>query len=449
MTTSLIPFLLGLLVTAGLLIPLILRLRAAAVSANDGVDAFLEQIGELKKSHAQLQEDRQSLTQFLKEFPHLARDLFSGFGERQVPATVLQVVQRSLEPAHAVVLVRRGLPNGENKESARLVVAAVAPEGSPYKLGTQVPLDRGELAFVAETQIVMNRHDLTSETAQSRIKPGPDILPGLNPDLIAPLVFDQETLGLIAVARPRRHAGDSKAALQLIAQTGAQALHSAATYSRMRNSAEMDDLTRAFNKRHMEQALSELIYRTACSAYDRRASGDQAATPGLSVFLFDIDHFKHYNDTNGHLAGDKLLQELSRTVQENIRKDDIFGRFGGEEFLLVLPNTTLAQAQAAANNVRTVIAGKAFPFADRQPLGVLSVSGGVAEYPHHGMDAASLLKAADAALYEAKGAGRNCVTAATRRQPGALPTGAQPGDTQPLSPESQPVVPPVGVVKLS
>src|SRR5207245_1941707 len=233
-----------------------------------------------------------------------------------------------------------------------------------------------------------------SETARSRIKQGPDALPGLRPDFIAPLVFDQETLGLILVARPRKTAGDTKAALRLIAQTGAQALHAAASYSRMRTSAEMDGLTQIFNKGHMEQALTDLIYRTACLSYDRRSLGDQEPSAGLAILLFHIDHVKHYNDTNGHLAGDKLRQELAQAVHESVRKDDIFGRFGGEEFLLILPNTGLDQALVAANKIRTVITGRPFAFADRQPMGALSVSGGVAEYPQDGTDTGSLLPAA-------------------------------------------------------
>jgi diguanylate cyclase (GGDEF)-like protein len=433
---TLIPFVLGLLVTAGLLVPLILRLRAAAREASAQVDALGDVLGWLQKGHAQLEEDQQSLTQFLKEFPHLARDLFSGPTERQIPGTILQIVQRSLEPVHAIVLVKRG-SEGEPEEAARLVVAAVAPEDSPFKLGTEIPSDRGEIGFAAEAQIVMNRQDLASETAQSRIKPGPDALPGLRPDLIAPLVFDQETLGLIVVARPRKTAGDSKAALRLIAQTGAQAIYAAASYSRIRISAEMDGLTRTFNKRHIEQALTQLIYRTACAAYDRRNRGDQGPPPGLSILLYDIDHFKHYNDSHGHLAGDKLLQELAQTVQESIRKEDILGRFGGEEFLLILPNTTLPEALRVADKIRTMIAGRPFPFADQQPMGALTISGGVAEYPHDGTDAASLQQAADAALYEAKRSGRNRVVAASR----------PPAETPPDAAEDSPAPAPVGRVK--
>ena len=422
--STLIPFLLGLLVTAGLLVPLVLRLRAAAGEANEKAGDAADQLAKLQEREARLREDQQSLTQFLKEFPHLARDLFGGRSERQIPEMLLHAVQSSLEPAHAILLVKHERPEAEPSEGVRLMVAAVAPEGSPYKLGTEVPFHSGDVGFAAESQLVVNREDLASETARSRIKQGPDALPGLRPDFIAPLVFDQETLGLILVARPRKTAGDTKAALRLIAQTGAQALHAAASYSRMRTSAEMDGLTQIFNKGHMEQALTDLIYRTACLSYDRRSLGDQEPSAGLAILLFDIDHFKHYNDTNGHLAGDKLLQELAQAVHESVRKDDIFGRFGGEEFLLILPNTGLDQALVAANKIRTVITGRPFAFADRQPMGALSVSGGVAEYPQDGTDTGSLLQAADAALYEAKRSGRNRMVTAARPRSGSPPGGS-------------------------
>ena len=110
-------------------------------------------------------------------------------------------------------------------------------------------------------------------------------------------------------------------------------------------------------------ALSDWIQRASAAPGERPGSRG-----GVSIFLFDIDHFKHYNDTNGHLAGDRLLQELAQAVQESVRKGDIFGRFGGEEFLLILPNTGLAQALVAADKIRTLIAGRPFAFADRQPM---------------------------------------------------------------------------------
>jgi diguanylate cyclase (GGDEF)-like protein len=406
--STLAPFLLGLLVTAGLLVPLILRLRGQARDADAHATAAEKQLADLKKSRTETEESQRALAHFLKEFPHAARDLFSGLTERQVPGALLRVLQRSLDPAQALVLVRRG----QASENLRLVVAATYPEGDTALLNKEVSGTAGEVGFVVESQLVVTRPDLAAGSVQERIKPGPDALPGFRADLYAPLVFDQDTLGVIAVARPKRVVGDGKAALRLIAQTGAQALHAATSYSQVRVTAEVDGLTSAYNKRYVEQALSDLIYRTACAAYDRRSAGSGSSPDTVSIFLFDLDHFKHYNDTNGHLAGDSLLQDLARLVQASIRQDDIFGRFGGEEFLLIMPNTDLSHALAAANKLRGAIAARKFVSADKQPMGVISVSGGVAEYPSDGIDAPTLLRAADEALYEAKRQGRNRVVAA-------------------------------------
>jgi diguanylate cyclase (GGDEF)-like protein len=411
MSSSSIPFILGLIVTAGLLLPALLRLKTSVTEQARRAESLKRELHDLRRTNSQMEEEQRFLNNFLKDYPHVAKELYSGLKERQIPGALLDVVKKSLEPQQAVVFVRRGGKDGDSDKS-RLAVAAATAEGGSIKLGTEIPGDTGALGYVAEAQIIMSRDELATEAVSTRIKPGPT-LAGLPTDLVVPLVFDKETLGLIALSRPRRTSGDAKAALRLIAQTGAQALHNAAAYTRMKNTAEMDGLTRVFNKRHMEQQLFELIYRTACAAYDQRDTSAAQASDALSIFLFDIDNFKHYNDSNGHLAGDKLLQELSRLVQENIREDDIFGRFGGEEFLLILPRTNLAQSLAAANKVRGVIAAHKFPFSERQPLGSLSVSGGVAEYPYDGMDAVSLLKAADQGLYEAKRQGRNRIVAAS------------------------------------
>jgi diguanylate cyclase (GGDEF)-like protein len=407
-SAAFIPFFLGLAITAGLLVPILLRLRSTVGEARAEKMAANHQVSTLKRTTTQLEEDLRFLTQFLKDYPRLARELYSGLSERQIPGVLLGIIQRSLDPQQVAVLVRRSAEKGDRNRVPRLVVAAAYPDGAAVKVGTEVPLETGEIGYAAEAQMVMTRGDLLTEAAASRVKPGPSLTGMPQPEQIAPLVFDQDTLGVIVVHKPRK-SGDPKAALHLVAQTGAQVLHTAAQVSRMKTTAEMDGLTRVYNKKHMEQALNEFVYRAACAAYDRRDAGESQSVPGLSVFLFDIDNFKNYNDTNGHLAGDKLLQELARLVGDSVRKDDVFGRFGGEEFLLILPNTNAKQAMLAAEKIRTMLANHPFPFADKQPLKAVSVSGGIAEYPVHGLDAAGLLHAADEALYEAKRSGRNRV----------------------------------------
>ena len=96
-------------------------------------------------------------------------------------------------------------------------------------------------------------------------------------------------------------------------------------------------------------------------------------------------------------------------MHDGVRKGDVFGRFGGEEFLLIQPETDALAALATAEKLRTLVASHPFAFAEKQPLGCLSISGGVAGYPLHGADAAGILSAADEALYRAKRSGRNRV----------------------------------------
>lgn len=406
-----VAFFLGLVVTAGVLIPLLLRMRASVADAQGSSGVVTHQVQTLRRTNAQLQEDLNFLTHFLKDYPRLARELYGGLGEREIPGVLLSIVQRSIDPQQIAVLVRRD--EDKSGKGPRFAVCAAYPEGAAVKGGAELPVDTGEVGFAAEAQIVVTRQELEEAATAARVKPGPS-LPGLpSPDIIAPLVFDQETLGVILLAKPRKK-GDPTAALRLVAQSGAQVLHTAAQVSRMRLTAEMDGLTRVFNKKHMDQTLNELVYRTACAAYDRRGDGAASPAQSLSVFLFDLDHFKNYNDQNGHLAGDKLLQELAGLVQTHIRKNDIFGRFGGEEFLLVFPHTTAGQALAAAEKIRNVIATHDFPFGEKQPLKRLSVSGGVSSYPEDGLDAAGLLRSADEALYEAKRQGRDRVLPAKR-----------------------------------
>src|SRR5262245_608890 len=131
----------------------------------------------------------------------------------------------------------------------------------------------------------------------------------------------------------------------------------------------------------------------------------------VSVFLLDIDHFKQYNDTNGHLDGDELLKRMGGLLRENSRENEVVGRYGGEEFLVIMPGTTKETELKVAERIRMLVEGTPFDHAGRQPAGKVTISGGVATWPGDGDDVDALLRNADAALYEAKRAGRNRVVA--------------------------------------
>jgi diguanylate cyclase (GGDEF)-like protein len=131
----------------------------------------------------------------------------------------------------------------------------------------------------------------------------------------------------------------------------------------------------------------------------------------LSVIMLDLDHFKHFNDTFGHEAGDVLLRSLGSFLHNNVRGGDVACRFGGEEFVLILPEAPLEAARQRAEELR-IGCSDLFVQHRGQALGAVTVSLGVAAFPEHGSTAEALLSAADAALYRAKQEGRNRVVVA-------------------------------------
>jgi diguanylate cyclase (GGDEF)-like protein len=131
---------------------------------------------------------------------------------------------------------------------------------------------------------------------------------------------------------------------------------------------------------------------------------------GFAVLMADIDHFKQYNDTYGHLAGDKVLVRVAEILREAIRNVDYAARYGGEEFFVMMPETTLEGAVEVADRIRARLAGQIIAG------GRVTISVGVAEFPIHGDTPEALIATADAALYEAKREGRNRVLRARRAE---------------------------------
>ncbi|GAK58876.1 diguanylate cyclase with PAS/PAC and GAF sensors [Candidatus Vecturithrix granuli] len=167
----------------------------------------------------------------------------------------------------------------------------------------------------------------------------------------------------------------------------------------LRVEAIRDPLTKLYNRRYMETSLQREIYR---------ATRDQ--TP-VGLLLLDIDHFKRFNDTYGHPVGDLLLQEMGNILQCSVRLEDIVCRYGGEEFLLILPGASLT----ITNNRATEILDKvrSFQFAYQEKFLHVTVSIGVAAIPDHGCELEKVIHAADTALYQAKANGRNQVSMAS------------------------------------
>ena len=129
--------------------------------------------------------------------------------------------------------------------------------------------------------------------------------------------------------------------------------------------------------------------------------------------MIDIDHLKDFNDTYGHTMGDALLQNLGEFLQSHVRGEDVACRYGGEEFILIMPNTSIATAEERAEYLREAVKQLQVE-SDSQPSDGITLSLGIAIYPEHGRTMEAVLRAADAALYRAKQEGRDRVVIAEK-----------------------------------
>ncbi len=393
-----------LLVLLGVCFVLMALARSGAKRARARVDALEQMTRELRSGsarRAELEQDRRLVRLFLRELPLFMRELNGKKRVREIPSVMIDFVSRIFEPRGAVVLLRR-TPARSNPEKEHQVIAAAAA-GAALRPGTVLRPGCGILDRVLEAGRTFDRREF--EKSQLEGDEEGDEQTDFRADLASPMWMDGEILGVIALSQPKENRGEAKYLLELIAQAGALALSNARAFNQIRSAADLDALTGILNK----GAMSFLLEQAA-----ERAAKDHST---LSIFLFDIDSFKNYNDVNGHLAGDELLRLLPRLVAENVRSDDVFGRYGGEEFLLILPERAPDEALLVAEKIRSLIEEQDFPFGKSQPLGAITVSGGVASLPDHAQDAEGLLRAADEALYRAKQIGRNRVLCAEDSRP--------------------------------
>jgi diguanylate cyclase (GGDEF)-like protein/PAS domain S-box-containing protein len=236
--------------------------------------------------------------------------------------------------------------------------------------------------------------------------------------LCVPLVAQGQAIGMLHLGalEVRSHLGaPSSAAAESLAVSLAEHLGLSLTSLRLRDSLRnqsiRDPLTGLFNRRYLEATLEREMRRSTRSGLP------------LGLMMFDLDHFKRFNDTYGHLAGDSLMREIAASVQRHSRSEDAACRFGGDEFVLMIPETTLDVVLRRAEEFRSAVGGMDFVH-EGTVLHTTSVSIGVAAFPDHAREVETLVQAADEAMYRAKHAGGDLVEVATAVEP----TGPAPGE---------------------
>ena len=374
---------------------LVMSIRRSAL-ARHAVEEELKDVRESSsRRFRRLEQDLNFMREFFQIFASLLGEMHAERQVRMIPKALLKAIVQIYRPEVAAVLVKRKPVANDPDSSEKLSVAALHSTRGTLRDGLEFRFGEGQVGIVANRQQVMVRKDFEDDQLwnyeKSRVTAEPTW------DIVAPMVVGEKTLGVLAIARPDRHHDTERDVLEMIARIGALTTQNVAAYHQKEVEAEHDKLTDIFNKGALLKRLDLAIIRA------RKTSSK------VSVFIFDLDNFKIYNDTNGHLAGDRLLSRLARLIKETVRADDVFGRFGGEEFLLVMPGRSGSQAMTAAGLVRKRIEDCPFEGGGTQPLGKVTISGGVACFPDDAVDGVELLRAADTALYKAKQAGRNQV----------------------------------------
>ncbi len=264
----------------------------------------------------------------------------------------------------------------------------------------KIRIGEGRIGAVAQYRRLLAAEDfanLDSKTREAIVRAPSRI----DTAIAAPLVAHGQLIAVLNVGGTVRSSSAlRKELLSVLANLGATALESQLNFERLEREATTDGLTGLSNVKNFKEKFRQELSRAA--RYGRP----------LSVFLMDVDHFKIYNDQNGHPAGDQCLRATAEVLRTQSRITDLPARYGGEEFAVLLPETDAAGALVFAEKIRAAVAARDFPFREKQPLRCVSISGGVASFPDHGKDLETLIAAADRVLYQCKEGGRNRVAAA-------------------------------------
>jgi two-component system, cell cycle response regulator len=331
---------------------------------------------------------------------------------------LLREVNHDLDPRHGLAQVSDGIARTlvDTFGYQRAVVWLSEDEDLVAMGGARLePAARAELGtrrVAAEAYPLRNAFQESGPWPVRRADPRPGALERMlgvdSPLVLVPLGTEERQLGMVTAEVPRRMGrrprlrGRDLRLLSMLAGEASLVLDNARLHAELRARAVTDALTGLPNHGFFQQRLSEELDRMA----RRAAAGEQRV---LSVVLFDLDHFKRVNDSFGHQVGDAVLRQAAQATDRMLRSSDVVCRYGGEEFAIVLPDTTAASAVRACERMQTALHQLRVETPDGSRVGPITASFGIASAVGADRDRASLIRAADEALYEAKRRGRDRV----------------------------------------
>ena len=349
-----------------------------------------QQMEKQERLAAELADSRSSLTGQVERLNQRTRDI-------QLLNDLGDTLQSCVTTDEAFPVISAYLPRLLPVSSGALFMHDPANETytAMAEWGDAPPVEQAFLAQDCWALRLGRPHVVTRTTVAVPCRHAPDA--GEGGALCIPMTASGKTIGLFHVTR---FPEESHAFALSVADRIGLSLSNLMLRSDLRQLSIHDPLTGLFNRRYMEETLD---------LETRRAVRKEQS---IGVIMLDIDHFKSFNDRFGHAAGDELLRALAALTQAHLRAGDIACRYGGEEFLLILPEASLEAAMRRAEDLRQRVKSMEVKH-QGTALGQVTISLGVAVYPDHGRTRELLQSAADVALYAAKAGGRDRVVAAT------------------------------------
>jgi diguanylate cyclase (GGDEF)-like protein len=276
-------------------------------------------------------------------------------------------------------------------EGSNFYFLALSPKGGlAREMGKRLPIEGTATEWVATHKKTLVESELSPKS--QLILAEPYLRQGMRSMACLPLVANDSVIGSLIVAsrHPNSYQQRHITLLEQLASQIAMPVENSRLYVEVKERARIDQLTGLLNRRALDEAIASEITRSS------RYGGV------FSLIMLDLDSFKAFNDNHGHLAGDSLLKEVGTVIRSSVRSIDQAFRYGGDEFSVLLPNTSIDSAKQVAERIRKQLASKVI--AGHTPV---TASFGLASWPDKGTKANNVIAGADAALYHAKRSGGN------------------------------------------